>query len=77
VELIWVFGCFALFFVMQKKMDQMVDLIKRLKLCVRWCVDENDKLHSEVESAVKNCCDTGIFLFIFFIFLLLSFVVNG
>ncbi|KAK2437027.1 kinesin protein KIN-14N [Trifolium repens] len=42
----------------KKKMDQMVDLIKRLKLCVRWCVDENDKLHSEVESAVKKCCDT-------------------
>ncbi|XP_045826070.1 kinesin-like protein KIN-14C isoform X1 [Trifolium pratense] len=42
----------------KKKMDQMVDLIKRLKLCVRWCVDENDKLHSEVESAAKKCCDT-------------------
>ncbi|PNY09833.1 kinesin-1-like protein [Trifolium pratense] len=42
----------------KKKMDQMVDLIKRLKLCVRWCVDQNDKLHSEVESAAKKCCDT-------------------
>ncbi|KAL5054430.1 hypothetical protein RYX36_035112 [Vicia faba] len=44
----------------KKKMDQMVDLIKRLKICVRWCFNENEKLHSEVESAVKKCCDTEI-----------------
>ncbi|KAI5386311.1 kinesin-like protein KIN-14D isoform X2 [Lathyrus oleraceus] len=44
----------------KKKMDQMVDLIKRLKICVRWCFNENEKLHSEVEFAVKKCCDTEI-----------------
>lgn len=58
MQLIWVF--------MQIKVDQMVDLIKRLKLCVRWCVHENEKLQSAVESAVKKSCDSGIFLFSFF-----------
>lgn len=67
MELIWVLHGFL--FVLQKKMDQMVDLIKRLKICVRWCFNENEKLHSEVEFAVKKCCDTGISL-------LLSFVVD-
>ncbi|XP_004504898.1 kinesin-like protein KIN-14C isoform X2 [Cicer arietinum] len=42
------------------KVDQMVDLIKRLKLCVRWCVHENEKLQSAVESAVKKSCDSEI-----------------
>lgn len=59
MELIWVLN---FFFFVQKKMDQMVDLIKRLKLCVRWCFNENEKLHSEVESALKKRCDTGISL---------------
>ncbi|XP_061336433.1 kinesin-like protein KIN-14C [Gastrolobium bilobum] len=49
----------------KKKMDQMVDLIKRLKLCVRWFkkveednVQEKEKLQSELESAEKKCSDT-------------------
>ncbi|KAJ1380052.1 P-loop containing nucleoside triphosphate hydrolase [Sesbania bispinosa] len=49
----------------KKKMEQMGDLIKRLKLCVRWkvrveegLVQEKEKLQSELESAVKKCSDT-------------------
>lgn len=47
-------------------MEQMGDLIKRLKLCVRWFkrveegyVQEKEKLQSELESAVKKGIDTG------------------
>lgn len=54
--------------VLQKKMDQMADLIKRLKLCVRWykrveegCIQEKEKLQTELESAEKKCIDTGEF----------------
>ncbi|XP_057420290.1 kinesin-like protein KIN-14C [Lotus japonicus] len=49
----------------KKKMEQMGDLIKRLKLCVRWFkrveegyVQEKEKLQSELESAVKKGIDT-------------------
>jgi len=62
-------GVCPLVFDMQKKMEQMVDLIKRLKLCVQWCANKIETLHSEVESAVKKCSDTGIFF-------LPSFVIN-
>ncbi|XP_027338935.1 kinesin-like protein KIN-14C [Abrus precatorius] len=50
----------------KKKMDQMADLIKRLKLCVRWFkrieegyIQEKEKLQTELESALKKCIDTG------------------
>lgn len=53
---------------MQKKMEQMGDLIKRLKLCVRWFkrveegyIQEKEKLQTELESAEKKCVDTGEF----------------
>ncbi|XP_024636850.1 kinesin-like protein KIN-14D isoform X2 [Medicago truncatula] len=44
----------------KKKMEQMVDLIKRLKLCVQWCANKIETLHSEVESAVEKCSATEI-----------------
>ena len=65
--------CFIVFFptCLQKKMDQMADLIKRLKLCVRWfkkvdegLIQEKEKLQSELEAADKKCSDTGKFLFL-------------
>ncbi|KAK7400436.1 hypothetical protein VNO78_11644 [Psophocarpus tetragonolobus] len=49
----------------KKKIEQMTDLIKRLKLCVRWFkrieegyVQEKEKLQSELEAAEKKCNDT-------------------
>lgn len=59
-------------------MDQMGDLIKRLRLCVRWFkrveegyVQEKEKLQSDLESAQKKCIDTGqsslVFVTFFFI----------
>ncbi|KAF7843080.1 kinesin-like protein KIN-14C [Senna tora] len=49
----------------KKKMDQMADLIKRLKLCVRWFkqveegyIEEKQNLQSALESAEKKCTDT-------------------
>ncbi|KAL3002570.1 hypothetical protein AAZX31_08G060900 [Glycine max] len=48
------------------KIEQMMDLIKRLKLCVRWFkrieegyMQEKEKLQSELEAAEKKCTDTG------------------
>ncbi|KAL3002571.1 hypothetical protein AAZX31_08G060900 [Glycine max] len=50
----------------KKKIEQMMDLIKRLKLCVRWFkrieegyMQEKEKLQSELEAAEKKCTDTG------------------
>ncbi|KAG5135878.1 hypothetical protein JHK82_020609 [Glycine max] len=50
----------------KKKIEQMMDLIKRLKLCVRWFkrieegyMQEKEKLQSELETAEKKCTDTG------------------
>ena len=47
-------------------MEQMVDLIKRLKNCVRWFkvveegyIKEKEKLQTDLESAEKKCVDTG------------------
>lgn len=55
---------------MQKKMDQMADLIRRLKLCVKWFknveegyIEEKEKLQSALEAAEKKFTDTGKFLF--------------
>lgn len=52
--------------VWQKKMEQMGDLIKRLKNCVRWFkrveegyIQEKEKLQTDLESAEKKCIDTG------------------
>ncbi|KAH1087496.1 hypothetical protein GYH30_018859 [Glycine max] len=49
----------------KKKIEQMTDLIKRLKLCVRWFkrieegyVQEKEKLRFELEAAEKKCTDT-------------------
>jgi len=49
-------------------MEQMTDLIKRLKACVRWYkrieegyVQEKEKLQSELEASEKKCSDTGVF----------------
>ncbi|XP_014522914.1 kinesin-like protein KIN-14C [Vigna radiata var. radiata] len=49
----------------KKKMEQMTDLIKRLKACVRWYktieegyVQEKEKLQSELEASEKKCSDT-------------------
>ncbi|RDX74049.1 Kinesin-like protein KIN-14C, partial [Mucuna pruriens] len=49
----------------KKKNEHMMDLIKRLKLCVRWFkkieegyVQEKEKLQSELEAAEKKCSDT-------------------
>ncbi|TKY71576.1 Kinesin-1 protein [Spatholobus suberectus] len=49
----------------KKKMDQMTDLIKRLKLCIRWFkrgeeghIQEKEKLQTALESAEKKCIDT-------------------
>jgi len=49
-------------------MEQMTDLIKRLKACVRWYkrieegyVQEKEKLQSELEASEKKCSDTGMF----------------
>ncbi|KAK7302157.1 hypothetical protein RJT34_13038 [Clitoria ternatea] len=49
----------------KKKIEQMQDLIKRLKLCVKWFkgvedgyVQEKEKLQSDLESAEKKCADT-------------------
>ncbi|XLT87834.1 hypothetical protein HN873_009587 [Arachis hypogaea] len=51
----------------KKKMEQMTDLIKRLKLCVRWFkkIEEGDaqekqRLGSELEAAQKKCNDIEI-----------------
>ncbi|KHN33612.1 Kinesin-1 [Glycine soja] len=48
----------------KKKMDQMGDLIKRLKLCLRWFkrveegyIQEKEKLQTDLESAEKKCLD--------------------
>ncbi|XP_057433023.1 kinesin-like protein KIN-14C [Lotus japonicus] len=48
----------------KKKIEQMGDLIKRLKLCVRWFkrveegyIQEKEKLQSDLESAQKKCID--------------------
>jgi hypothetical protein len=56
----------GLIFDLQKKMEQMVDLIKRLKNCVRWFkvveegyIKEKEKLQTDLESAEKKCVDTG------------------
>lgn len=53
----------------------MTDLIKRLKLCVRWFkrieegyVQEKEKLRFELEAAEKKCTDTGAFSLSFEIF---------
>jgi len=47
-------------------MEQMGDLIRRLKLCVRWFkkveegyVQEKEKLQTDLESAEKKCIETG------------------
>jgi kinesin family protein C1 len=47
-------------------MEQMGDLIKRLKNCVRWFkrveegyVQEKEKLQTDLESAEKKCVDIG------------------
>ena len=47
-------------------MEQMGDLIGRLKLCVKWFqkleesyVEEKEKLQAALESAEKKCSDTG------------------
>jgi len=52
-----------------------MDLIKRLKLCVRWFkrieegyMQEKEKLQSELEAAEKKCTDTGAFSLSFEIF---------
>ncbi|KAL2343907.1 hypothetical protein Fmac_005192 [Flemingia macrophylla] len=49
----------------KKKIENMTDLIKRLRLCVRWFkrieegyVQEKEKLQSELEAAEKKCTDT-------------------
>ncbi|XP_058771670.1 kinesin-like protein KIN-14C isoform X1 [Vicia villosa] len=42
----------------KKKMEQMVDLIKRLKQCVRWFKGKKEKLQADLESAEKKCVDT-------------------
>jgi len=49
-------------------MEQMTDLIKRLKACVRWYkrieegyVQEKEKLQSELEASEKKYNDTGVF----------------
>ena len=49
-------------------MEQMGDLIKRLKLCVRWFkkveeghIQEKEKLQEALESSEKKCTDTGNF----------------
>ncbi|XP_054777584.1 kinesin-like protein KIN-14C [Prosopis cineraria] len=49
----------------KKKMEQMADIIKRLKLCVKWFkkleegyIEEKEKLQSALESAEKKCIDT-------------------
>ncbi|ESW20290.1 hypothetical protein PHAVU_006G196400 [Phaseolus vulgaris] len=49
----------------KRKTEQMGDLIKRLKLCVRWCmkveeghVQEKEKLQTDLESAEKKLLDT-------------------
>ncbi|MED6169497.1 Kinesin-like protein KIN-14C [Stylosanthes scabra] len=51
----------------KKKMEQMTDLIKKLKLCVRWFkkIEEGDsqekqRLGSELEAAQKKCNDTEV-----------------
>ncbi|KAG4971584.1 hypothetical protein AAZX31_13G233200 [Glycine max] len=48
----------------KKKMDQMGDLIKRLKLCVRWFkrveegyILQKEKLQTDLQSAEKKCLD--------------------
>ena len=47
-------------------MDQMGDLIKRLKLCVRWFkrveegyILQKEKLQTDLQSAEKKCLDIG------------------
>ncbi|CAL5183318.1 unnamed protein product [Lathyrus oleraceus] len=42
----------------KKKMENMVDLIKRLKQCVRWFKGKKEKLQTDLESAEKKCVDT-------------------
>lgn len=67
--------CLFLVCLLQKKIEQMMDLIKRLKLCVRWFkrieegyMQEKEKLQSELEAAEKKCTDTGAFSLSFEIF---------
>lgn len=36
-----------------------MDLIKRLKQCVRWFKGKKEKLQTDLESAEKKCVDTG------------------
>ncbi|XP_019426275.1 PREDICTED: kinesin-like protein KIN-14C isoform X1 [Lupinus angustifolius] len=49
----------------KKEMDHRADLVKRLKLCVRWYkrveegyIQEKEKLRIELQSAEKKCIDT-------------------
>ncbi|XP_028786543.1 kinesin-like protein KIN-14C [Neltuma alba] len=49
----------------KRKMDQMGDFIRRLRLCVKWFqkleetyIEEKEKLQSALESAEKKCSDT-------------------
>ncbi|KAL5096549.1 hypothetical protein RYX36_000876 [Vicia faba] len=42
----------------KKKMENMVDLIKRLKQCVRWFKGKKEKLQADLESAEKKCIET-------------------
>lgn len=53
----------------QGKIEQMTDIIRRLKVCVRWFqqgdethVQEKEDLRSCLESAEKRCSDKGDFI---------------
>lgn len=55
-------------FVFQEKCDNMVEYIKRLKLCIKWFQEleygyllEQKKLQDELESSEVKCSEMGIF----------------
>ncbi|KAK7246649.1 hypothetical protein RIF29_41519 [Crotalaria pallida] len=41
----------------KKEMDHRADLVRRLKLCLRWHIQEKEKLQIELQSAEKKCID--------------------
>lgn len=58
------------FSLLQGKIEQMTDIIKRLKVCVKWFqqvdethVQEKESLRSSLESAEKRCSEKGDFAF--------------
>lgn len=63
--LFWVYYLYG----WQVKLDNAIDYIKRLKLCLKWFqqveqnhVLEKEKLQSSIEAVEKKCTDTGTHL---------------